>query len=290
MLSFQLIKKLHRSYYILLYKIWKNIYPRERLTRFEKKAFFLTWNIKEILNHWIIESCRSFYLFIYLFSFWENNFSFPIHRQKLIVSKLRYKRTITQIRISNLNHRSRIGNRSKLPSKKKKSKWWQTRNRVRGGFFARGGEGEGSTEESAPGSNCGLAKGGCYLDGGGTGTGLKSRRYLLSTAVTSFNSYQFHGHTSLPVDTMVTSGGSGHGLGLPSTRTINILLCARKKYTGHPWKPARRCRYLPREDGPMRGPRSTLGDKCVCVCVRVRAYINFVEEECLLSIQTWSLI
>lgn len=118
MLSFQLIKKLHRSYYILLYKIWKNIYPRERLTRFEKKAFFLTWNIKEILNHWIIESCRSFYLFIYLFSFWENNFSFPIHKQ--IVSKLRYKRTITQIRISNLNHRSRIGNRSKLPSKKKK--------------------------------------------------------------------------------------------------------------------------------------------------------------------------
>lgn len=121
--------------------------------------------------------------------------------------------------------------------------------------FSRGG----STEESAPGSNCGLAKGGCYLDGGGTGTGLKSRRYLLSTAVTSFNSYQFHGHTSLPVDTMVTSGGSGHGLGLPSTRTINILLCARKKYTGHPWKPARRCRYLPREDGPMRGPRSTRG-------------------------------
>lgn len=118
MLSFQLIKKLHRSYYILLYKIWKNIYPRERLTRFEKKAFFLTWNIKEILNHWIIESCRSFYLFIYLFSFWENNFSFPIHKQ--IVSKLRYKRTITQIRTSNLNHRSRIGNRSKLPSKKKK--------------------------------------------------------------------------------------------------------------------------------------------------------------------------
>lgn len=82
----------------------------------------LTWNIKEILNHWIIESCRSFYLFIYLFLFWENNFSFPIHRQKLIVSKLRYKRIITQIRTSNLNHRSRIGNRSKLPSKKKKRK------------------------------------------------------------------------------------------------------------------------------------------------------------------------
>lgn len=153
---------------------------------------------------------------------------------------------------------------SKLPFKKEEKKKkssnvndGETRNRVRGGFFARGGE--GSTEGSAPGSNCGLAKGGCYLDGGGTGTGLKSRRYLLSTAVTSFNSYQFHGHTSLPVDTMVTSGGSGHGLGLPSTRTINILLCARKKYTGHPWKPARRCRYLPREDGPMRGPRSTRG-------------------------------
>lgn len=77
------------------------------------------------------------------------------------------------------------------------------------GWIFRGGEGEGSTGEWAPGSNCGLAKGGCYLDGGGTGTGLKSRRYLLSTAVTSFNSYQFHGHTSLPVDTMVTSGELG---------------------------------------------------------------------------------
>lgn len=108
------------------------------------------------------------------------------------------------------------------------------------------------------GSNCGLAKGGCYLDGGGTRTGLKSRRYLLFAAVTSFNSYQFHGHTSLPVDTMVTSGDSGHGLGLPSTRTINILLCARKKYTGHPWKPARRCRYLSREGPePMSDDRPT---------------------------------
>lgn len=51
---------------------------------------------------------------------------------------------------------------------------------------------------------------GCdYGDGGGGGhddddvgnggirTGLKSRRYLPLAAVTSFNSYQFHGHTSL---------------------------------------------------------------------------------------------
>jgi len=53
------------------------------------------------------------------------------------------------------------------------------------------------------------AKGGCYLGGdddsggggggsGGIRTGFKSRRYLLLVAVTSFNSYQFHGHTSLP--------------------------------------------------------------------------------------------
>lgn len=126
MLSFQLIKKLHRSYYILLYKIWKNIYPRERLTRFERKAFLkhkaYLKHKRDIKSLDYLIVLQSFYLFIYLFSFWENNFSFPIHRQKLIVSKLRYKRIITQIRTSNLNHRSRIGNRSKLPSKKKKKK------------------------------------------------------------------------------------------------------------------------------------------------------------------------
>lgn len=35
---------------------------------------------------------------------------------------------------------------------------------------------------------------------------------------------------------MVTSGRLGPRPQLHPTRTINILLCARKKYIGHPWK------------------------------------------------------
>lgn len=73
MLSFQLIKKLHRSYYILLYKIWKNIYPRERLTRFERKAFLKhkaylkhKRDIKS-LDYRIVSLFQSFYLFIYFY-------------------------------------------------------------------------------------------------------------------------------------------------------------------------------------------------------------------------------
>lgn len=50
-------------------------------------------------------------------------------------------------------------------------------------------------------------------------------------AVTSFDSYQFSGHASLRVDTMVTSD---LGRGLDSMRTINILLYPRKKNNGHP--------------------------------------------------------
>jgi len=53
----------------------------------------------------------------------------------------------------------------------------------------------------------------CGGGGGGIRTGLKSRRYLLLVAVTSFNSYQFHGHTSLPGRYNGDFGGfSGHGL------------------------------------------------------------------------------
>lgn len=72
MLSFQLIKKLHRSYYILLYKIWKNIYPRERLTRFERKAFLKhkaylkhKRDIKS-LDYRIVSLFLSIYLFIFI--------------------------------------------------------------------------------------------------------------------------------------------------------------------------------------------------------------------------------
>lgn len=73
MLSFQLIKKLHRSYYILLYKIWKNIYPCERLTRFERKAFLkhkaYLKHKRDIKSLDYLIVLQSFYLFIYLFSF-----------------------------------------------------------------------------------------------------------------------------------------------------------------------------------------------------------------------------
>jgi len=84
-------------------------------------------------------------------------------------------------------------------------------------------------------------KEGCYLGGddsggggsGGIRTGLKSRRYLLLVAVTSFNSYQFYGHTSLPGRYNGDFGGLGPRPQPHPTRTINILLCARKKYAGH---------------------------------------------------------
>lgn len=142
------------------------------------------------------------------------------------------------------------------------------------GWIFREGRGEGSTEESAPGSNCGLAKGGCYLDGGGTGTGLKSRRYLLSTAVTSFNSYQFHGHTSLPVDTMVTSGELG-----PRPRTSihadDKYLIVREKEVY--WTPVETGTPMPISTArgwTNEGATISLhGHKCVCVCVCARIYI-----------------
>lgn len=97
----------------------------------------------------------------------------------------------------------------------------------------RGGNRHGSGGTAA-GSNCGLAKGGCYLNGAArrqpaTRTGLKSRRYLLFAAVTSFNSYQFHGHTSLPVDTMVTSGELGATASRTSIRADDKYLIVREK-------------------------------------------------------------